>query len=652
MYQNESSNKNLSGDKAEMWRRRYTSAASTQTKLFDKFNEWYKMMYAIRDERNMAKWRSKIHIPILSTKAWNMIAKFVQQEPGFEVTVKDEESEEKPVDELREVADKVQSRLEYEYRNPEFDEPMRDKLFAPLVDAVVTGTGLAKVPWVRKNKKTYKHATKKNGELDYENDEVTSFSVGYNELEPVNIFNVFIAPSATSLQKAPWIIISERKTLEELKETNRSKGVEVYKNLDKLRGVKSTPDRFAEQKKARQNLTTEIDPYTEDQTVQELEVFECYDRDKNTICTFVATGNASGQESEWIPIREQKNPYWHGKFPLVAFYIRRRPFHFWGESVFETTYRLQAAANDIFNHYMDNWNLSVDGGIMIEESSQVADFLVEPGFELIYRGEQPKQFSFPTPDPNQLTMVMNQVEKAVENATISNYATGTPVSGLDKTQGTARGTMAILEAATDMIQFMRDNFTSSIRQIGEMWLSNNRQFMTEPFEYEDMKNNQIVYKQLTPEELQLQMELQINDMSMQPISDQQKRENFLAYQNRMIELQTASINQSQLTGDQNQILFIDWHEQAKLTAKHFNQRNASKQVLPNEQALAVQTEQAAAAMQQSELAAQAQLEEEERANSMDEMVKEVADLPDDEQLAAAEQALYELGDFGIGGNQQ
>lgn len=648
MYPNESSKKTRPKDKAETWRQRYTQAAGDQTAMFDKFNEWYKMMYAIRDERNIAKWRSKIHIPILSTKAWNLIAKFVQQEPGFEVTVKNDDDESKPLDELQEIADKEQAHLEHQYHNPEFDMPMRDKLNAPLLDAVVAGTGIAKVPWVSKNKEIYRHSTKKNGELDYEMDEKTSYAVGYNDLEPVNIFNVFISPSATNLQSAPWVIISERKTLEQLKQVNKAKGAQVYTNLDKLKNVKATSDRFAEQKKARQNLTTEIDPYTADQTVNEIEIFECYDRDANTICTYASTGNSSGDDTMWIPIREQKNPYWHGKFPLVAFYIRRRPFHFWGESLFETTHRLQAAANDIFNHYMDNWNLSVDGGIMIEESSQVADFLVEPGFELVYRGEQPKQFSFPSPDPNQLTLVMNQIEKAVENATISNYATGTPVSGLDKTQGTARGTMAILEAATDMIQYMRDNFQSSIRQIGEMWLSNNRQFMTEPFRFESIKANKVEEKVLTPEELQLQMELAINDMSMQPISDQQKRENFLAYQNRMIELQTASINQSQLTGDQSQILFLDWHEQAEQTARHFNQRDARKQIMPNEQALQVQTQQQQVMQQQQQAQEQAQLEEMERANSMDELVKEVADLPDDEQLNQAEEALYNLTKLGYG----
>jgi hypothetical protein len=49
----------------------------------------------------------------------------------------------------------MQLKLEYDYDNPTLDEPIRDKLLNCLVDAVVTGTGVAKVPWHVKTKKKY-----------------------------------------------------------------------------------------------------------------------------------------------------------------------------------------------------------------------------------------------------------------------------------------------------------------------------------------------------------------------------------------------------------------------------------------------------------------------------------------------------------------
>lgn len=625
----------------DTWESRFNKAASSQEAMFKKWSEWYKMMYAVLDDSNIAPWRSKIFIPILSTKAWNMIAKFIQQEPGFEVTVRNNDDQEMDVNELERVADKVQRKLEMDYHNPELTDPIPDKLKTVLEDAVVTGTGLAKVPWVSKTKETRSHPFNDYGEVDFTQDEITRIDIGYNDLEPVNIFNVFVAPAATSFQSSPWVIIREFKSLDDLKKINEQSPVEIYKNLSQIEGVSSTSDRLAQYSKSRQNLTSDQDAISEDQTVNMVELFECYDGANRTICTYAAVANNKSKTGRsWVELRYQKNPYWHGKFPLVPFYIRRRPYSVWGEGVFETTERLQAATNDVFNHYMDNWNLSVDGGIMIEETSRVADFLVEPGFELVYSGEKPSQFKFPEPNPNQLTLVYTELQKSIEQATISNYAQGTPVSGLDKTQGTARGTMAILEAATDMIQYMRDNFVSSIKQVGQQWLSNNRQFMNFDAEVPVLKNNKYEVEILTPQEMQLQMQLRINDMDMQPVSKQQRRENYLAYMQQLIQLQTASLNQSQITGDQNQTIFIDYHTLATELAKQFSIKSFQKQVMPNKEALAVQD------LSDIEGEAQTAQGEEATAEESARLALEDADVPDEERIQAAEEAMEALNGRG------
>ena len=606
------------------WENRYNKAASNQEPLFKKWAEWYKMMYAVLDTANMAPWRSKIYIPMLATKAWSMIAKFIEQEPGYEVTVRNDDDSELDTDQLERIADKVQRKMELDYHNPELTEPMRDKLGSSILpDTVVTGIGFGKVPWVTKTKEFRKHYEDENG-IDYTKDDVTKIKMGYNDIEPVNVFNVFMAPSATSVQASPWVIIREFKTLADLKAVTENAGVEIYKNLDDLKGVGASSDRFAEYKKSRENLTAEQDVVSTDQTIDMIEIFECYDKAHNTICTYASVKSSKGKTSgkEWVELRYQKNPYWHGKYPLVAFYVRKKPFTWVGEGIFETTERLQSAANDIFNHYMDNWNLSVDGGIMIEENSQVAEFLVEPGFEMVYKGEKPTQFKFPEPNPNQLTQVMNQLEKSVEQATISSYATGSPMSGVDKTQGTATGVIRLQEAATDMIQFMRDNFTSALKQAGEMMLSNNRQFVNFDVEVPVLKDNKFETEVITPEEWQLQMELRINDMNMQPISKQQKKENFQAYIAQLIQLQTASFAQADRNQDPAQALSINFNEEAEQLAKHYQVKALHKQIMTNEEALGNQDVMANEAMN-SELD-QSQLE------------------PDEDRLMAAEDALTQL----------
>jgi hypothetical protein len=272
---------------------------------------------------------------------------------------------------------------------------------------------------------------------------------------------------------------------------------------------------------------------------------------------------------------------------------------------------------------------------MIEETAQVNDFLVEPGFELVYRGEQPKQFTFPSPDPNQLAIVMNKISEALENATISNYATGTPVSGVDKTQGTARGVLAMIQAASDIVVFMRDNFSQSIKSVGDLWLSNNRQFMDFDVQVPIMKDNKVETQTLTPEEMQLDMQLRVDDMSMQPLSEDQKRQNFMAYQNNLIQLQTGSVNQAKITGDPNQVLFLDYPALGEQSAKYFGQRDFRKVTMTNEAAMANQNQQAQAAAQAQTAMAQTQ-------DTVHQATIDTASLPGEDRIKAAEDALIGL----------
>jgi len=97
--------------------------------------------------------------------------------------------------ELDERANKAQSKLEYDYDGLYMDEPMRDKLAAVMIDACVTGTGMAKVPYCTKVTKRYERLLdKETGYADLTKQKVTEKRISYNDFEPVNIFNVFVSP--------------------------------------------------------------------------------------------------------------------------------------------------------------------------------------------------------------------------------------------------------------------------------------------------------------------------------------------------------------------------------------------------------------------------------------------------------------------------
>lgn len=476
--------------KAQVWSERYSIAVKNQESMFARYAKWFDLMHANVNDENIALWRSKVFIPVLAGKAWNLIAKFVGLKPGFEVTLRDpdpmpeipEEIEDDPqlkeeyykaenerIQALRDRAEKMQRKLEFDYDNPKFNEPIRDKVLASLIDAVVTGTGIAKVPWSVKTNKRYERIIGDDGTVDLTKEKLIESKTGCNDLIPVNIFNVFVAPSAPNLYDAPWIIIKEFKTVKQLEDLG------IYNNLDQLKDSRTTADQFAQYKKSRNRLTNDEDPILADKTLDQLAIYECYEGDM--IYTYADAGTKNGSNMPWVELRCHKNPYWHGKYPLVKFVVKQRPHDFWGEGLFELTERLQSAINDTFNHYMDNWNLSVDGVWFIDETSNVNDFVIQPGGEITYRGNKPEAAHMPEPNPNSVQIVNQFLEKAIEDATVSSYATGAMNSATDKTQGTATGILRLQQAAGDMISFMKSNFMQSMKQIGEMWLSNNQQFV-------------------------------------------------------------------------------------------------------------------------------------------------------------------------------
>ena len=127
----ESKKKSTAKTSADTWKERYDIAVNNQETMFKKFSDWYKLMYATVDDSNIALWRSKVFIPMMAGKAWNLIAKFVGLKPGFEVALRNPDASD---DVQKEMARIMQLKLEYDYDNPSLDEPIRDKMINCLVE--------------------------------------------------------------------------------------------------------------------------------------------------------------------------------------------------------------------------------------------------------------------------------------------------------------------------------------------------------------------------------------------------------------------------------------------------------------------------------------------------------------------------------------
>lgn len=563
---------------ADKWQRRFQSCEENQRTLFTTVSKYYDIMYAVQNTNNMAPWRSKVYVPILASKAWDLIARFSDIVPVYNVTIKNETEVDEQTGEItytkdsNERVEKIEKLMQDQYMNAA-GEPMNIRVFDTLLDAVVAGTGFAKTPWVYEEKKSYARPFDEDGMITDSTKKITkTVKGGHNDFISVNFFNMFISPNAPSFFGANYWIVREFTTIQDAEDT----GLYGKKALNQLRKKVNQDNTFIEYNRSR-NRMVNGKQVSDDDTVDSIVLYECYDRQGN-----LYTYGEGKSENGWVELRceKDKDMYWHGRPPLVPFYIRRKSFNAWGESLFENNARLQSATNDLFNHYLDNWNLSIDQMLIYEDGTLTSDFVVKPGGEITYSGAKPEQFKFSDPNPNQLSTVLGVLNQAIEAATVPQYLSGIPNSQLDKTKGTATGINMITEAATEKVGFMRNNVKQSMRVIGENWLSNLQQFQELPIEVPVVKNGVRKPMIITPGDLQGETELEIDDDSMMPISKQQKRETFEAFAANLLGLQQAAIQQSQIFQTPQDVPRFNFNELIEDSADGFSIKDFTKYLMP------------------------------------------------------------------------
>lgn len=571
-------NKKTPGERAKTWQTRFTNCETDQTSLFKKASDNYDIMYAVQKTDNIAPWRAKIFVPILASKAWDLIARLSGVLPYFKTQINDDliinEEGDLDIDEkIRQRQRLIDGKLQYDYQYGQ-DEPMKLKVVDVMLDAVVAGTGFAKAPWCFEEKKQYNRLYNEEGLVDdMSKEKVTTRKGGHNEFEPLNFFNVFVSNKSKTFHRSKYVIARDYKALDELKLN------ENYSNVDLLEEAETKGD-FDQYNNSRNRLVNKNSNQL-DETVPTVTIYECFENTGDGwVCSTYGEGKSA---SGWVELEAPVRKYWHKYCPIQPFYIRKKSFSPWGESLFENNSSLQYATNDIFNHYMDNWNLSIDSMIMYEDGSLKSDFVIEPGGEITYTGEKPEAFKFPEPNPAQLSQIMNVINSAVESATVPQYLSGVPNSAIDKTAGTATGITSISEAANEKIGYMRDNFKQSMVTVGRIWLSNLQQFQDKAEQisfYEKGKEQPGI---IMPEDYDGDITLTIDDDSLVPMTKDEKRKALEALTANMIMTQKAAIEQANVIGTKQFVPKINFQEINEEAVQYYSVKDPQRFILSDEE---------------------------------------------------------------------
>lgn len=568
----------LASKRAEVWKTRFDRCESNQEKLFSKVSKFYDIMYAVQSNENVAPWRAKIYVPIMASKAWDLIARLSSVLPYFRTRINDEIIVNQSGDmeipkEIRNRQKRLDAKLTYDYEYGQ-EEPMKLKVFDTMLDAVVAGTGFAKAGWHYGEHKSYSRIYNDEGQVeDMSKEKVKTTKKGNNTFEPINFFNVFIGDNASNYGKAKYVIVRSFKPIDELKADPRLSNVDRLNN-EQIKG------NFDTHNQSRNRLVNESKAEQTDDTVPTATVYEVFERTpKGMKCGTYGVGKS---DKVWVELEEPKVKYWHNNFPVQPFYCRRKSYSPWGESLFENNSSLQYATNDLFNHYLDNWNLSIDSMIMYEDGTLTSDFIIEPGGEITYTGEKPEAFKFPEPNPAQLSMVMGVIEKAVENATVPQYISGVPNSSIDKTAGTAKGISMISEAATEKIGYMRANFKQSMVQIGKIWLSNLQQFQDRTEEIRSYERGEEKPNIVLPQDYEGDIDLTIDDDSLTPMTKEEKRGSLEALTAQALMIQKAAIEQSNILGTKDYIPTVNYTEILEESVQYYAVKDPARFLVSKE----------------------------------------------------------------------
>jgi len=179
-----------------------------------------------------------------------------------------------------------------------------------------------------------------------------------------------------------------------------------------------------------------------------------------------------------VVIREQKNPFWHGKKPFISLNDSIVPQEFYGKGEIEPVIKLQHALNTVQNQIIDNrtqvlmnmWKIT---GENVDES----ELIYRPNGVIHLSNEYEKVEPIIPPDltgnaQKDVSLIKSDIQQALG---IYDYTKGAE-SGANKT---ATGIGLVQEAANARFKHKIQLLEEAIKEVGEMVLALYQQFITD-----------------------------------------------------------------------------------------------------------------------------------------------------------------------------
>ena len=450
------------------------------------WNEYYQLYRAYLDTSKYP-WRSNVFIPYAFWTIETILPRLVANKP----------------------------RLLVEARNIE-DEP-KAKVFGSLIDWQWDMMGMAlKIEHLVREGMKYGTSFLKIGWNERD---------GIPEIENCDILDLYVDPYATSLKDTRFVIFRTFRTKDEIKNNKN------YQNTDALEALKSSD---AEGRKAQRYSIQDMGAPDTATGGERIEVLEYWTSDR----LIVIAGNT-------IVLRDEKNPFTDKKIPFVLYRDYPVAFEFYGIGEIEHIKSQQEEGNSIRNQMLDNNNLINNPMYTSDPTANlnVRNLISKPG-AVVPKGLTP----FQHPQLSNKSFDLEQEIKAdVQQTTgVTDYQIGGDVGGGTKMNKTATGIHLIQEAGNQRFKIKLDHLEQTIKDLGEMLLSRNQQFLNKDTVVRVVGEEGIVFQEITAEDIVGSFDIKPEAGSTTPVNKDIEREQIKDMVGQLAQLQQISMGALQV----------------------------------------------------------------------------------------------------------
>jgi len=474
---------------------KYTHSLTWRQPFKEKWDRFYKMYRSYLDDTNYP-WQSNVWVPYSFSTVETLAPRMVARRPQIDVMPREAADEEYA---------EIQSKLiDFEWEAMNADDIMEDAVKSQLM----YGTAIIKVFWKTETAEVVK---KEPVDETFPEEEVEETTFDGPEIELIDLYDFFWDPRAIDIESSRWVAHRMYRGLDHLKELQKQG---VYKNISLLENAAIVSD--DDQKAQRRGVLGVAVPDSleaNEEGKQMIELIEYWENDR-----VVTVANRS------IVVRDEPNPYRHGKKPFVRIVDQSVPHEFLGIGELEPIETLQYELNDRRNQRMDNITLALNRMWKVKNGANVdEDELVSDAGGVVHTDDINGVEPLIMPDVtgssyNEETLIKGDIQQTTG---VSDFTRGVGSDAL--ANDTATGISLIQEAGNARFRLKIRNLEYGIEEIGRMMVSLNEQFLTEEKVIRIMGDEGFEWTTIKPDDLRGNFDVMVQSGSTLPSNEAVER---------------------------------------------------------------------------------------------------------------------------------